>query len=362
MALKPSGSDSKLKETSVVCELCAMLRAFLLLQAAVAFRHQAVQRLRRKPHFSPSTLMGKRQAWAKAGAMNRSSESSSMLETSCESTFRQTGTVLGEGEYGTVSKVQRTGEAGWDYGWLDYFGLGSGEFLALKEVKDVKDEDERSASEYVAEKEIKVMAAAKKQHCEHVLPLIEESPCVGGKKQEYAIVTELMPWDLDKWSQEYGGDGKVPAACYQKVFDALQDGLSCLHAAGYAHLDIKSDNVLFQDLDSEGCPVNLKLADFGLSEPMGALVQKYPKADYMEVNHNPPSMFNGVKDPFKISKKAEDWEGKSRMHFEVVPELDECSFALLMFELFNKHDDELQKKLGEGKCGDMGYDRANVMP
>ena len=333
-----------------------MLRAFLLLGAAMAFRHQGVQRpLRRKPHFSPSTLMGMRQR------QNRSS-ASSMLETSCESTFRPTGQVLGEGEFGTVSKVQRVTASGWDYGWLDYLGLGSGDFFAMKEVKDVEDEDERASAEYAAEQEIEVMAAVKKQHCEHVLPLIEESPCVGGKKKEYAIVTELMPWDLDKWSQKYGGYGKVPQACYQKVFDALQAGLSCMHAAGYAHLDIKADNVLFQDLDSEGCPVNLKVADFGLAERLGSLRKKYDKADYEEVNHNPPSMFNGVKDPFGITQKAKDWSGKSRMHFKVVPELDECSFALLMFELFNKHDDVLQEKLGKGKCGEMGFDRANVMP
>lgn len=38
----------------------------------------------------------------------------------------------------------------------------------------------------------------------------------------------------------------------------------------YLHNDLKEDNVLFEDLDNDGCPIGLVLADFGMSAKIGS--------------------------------------------------------------------------------------------
>lgn len=53
------------------------------------------------------------------------------------------------------------------------------------------------------------------------------------------------------------------------MFLQLIDAISALHnKAGYAHMDIKLDNIL---ISNEG---NLKLCDFGLSTPATSLISK----------------------------------------------------------------------------------------
>ena len=64
-----------------------------------------------------------------------------------------------------------------------------------------------------AKEEIDVMRAARQFGCEMVMPLIDDNPCVDGRRRKDAIVTKLLPWDLKKWKAEHGANAK----CYDKV-------------------------------------------------------------------------------------------------------------------------------------------------
>lgn len=39
-----------------------------------------------------------------------------------------------------------------------------------------------------------------------------------------------------------------------RIYRAVQAGLDCMHAAGYAHGDVKAANILFDKMDDDGCP------------------------------------------------------------------------------------------------------------
>ena len=134
-----------------------------------------------------------------------------------------------------------------------------------------------------------------------------------------------------------------------------------MHEAGYMHGDLKPDNVLFEDFDADGCPKGIQLADFGLSHELGKPHIKFPKQYYNISWHEAGTVFNGVKDPFKLTTKVEV-NGKYKMHYVVDSRLDECSFAMLMYELFNERVPSIQEHLGKGACGPMGPERGLMMP
>ena len=134
-----------------------------------------------------------------------------------------------------------------------------------------------------------------------------------------------------------------------------------MHEAGYMHGDLKPDNVLFEDFDADGCPKGIQLADFGLSHELGKPHLKFPKEYYKISWHEAGSVFNGAKDPFKLTKKVKV-NGKYKMHYMVDSRLDECSFAMLMYELFEERVPSIQEHLGKGACGPMGPKRDLMMP
>ena len=74
----------------------------------------------------------------------------------------------------------------------------SQKFFAMKVPREGDAETEEAA-----EHELIVMSAAKKHHCEHVLPLVEQDPCLDGEKKINAIVTKLLPYDLSKYRHRY---------------------------------------------------------------------------------------------------------------------------------------------------------------
>ena len=148
---------------------------------------------------------------------------------------------------------------------------------------------------------------------------------------------------------------------FDVVFDAVRSGLDCMHEAGYMHGDLKPDNVLFEDFDADGCPKGIQLADFGLSHELGKPHMKFPKQYYNISWHEAGTVFNGVTDPFKLTTKVKV-NGKYKMHYVVDSRLDECSFAMLMYELFNERVPSIQEHLGKGACGPMGPERGLMMP
>merc|ERR1719297_719736 len=65
----------------------------------------------------------------------------------------------------------------------------------------------------------------------------------------------------------------------------LLTGLNCLHKYGkIIHDDLKHDNVLYDKL-SGGCPENLFIADFGLSEPLGEVARVFKAKDLRRSVH-----------------------------------------------------------------------------
>ena len=82
----------------------------------------------------------------------------------------------------------------------------------------------------------------------------------GEKKPCSYLVYELMPkGSLDKKIQVLGTFSEEICRYY---FKQLLDGLKYLHSKGFAHRDIKTDNLLF-DAD-----FNIKIADFGTATKM----------------------------------------------------------------------------------------------
>ena len=57
---------------------------------------------------------------------------------------------------------------------------------------------------------------------------------------------------------------RIPDATLWRIVSDLASGLSCIHASGVVHLDIKPSNVL---ISSDG---TLKIGDFGLAVPVGS--------------------------------------------------------------------------------------------
>ena len=140
---------------------------------------------------------------------------------------------------------------------------------------------------------------------------------------------------------------------YQRVFDALRDGLDCMHKSGYMHGDLKPDNILFEDFDDDGCPTGVQLADFGISSELSSLQDKFDGDYFMGSWHLPGAVFTDVKDPLNLSKGE---------FFIPDRRIDECSFALLMFRFFKRRVPSIVKDLGKGACGPMGPGRKLMMP
>ena len=61
-----------------------------------------------------------------------------------------------------------------------------------------------------AKVELEAFCWGQEHHCQHVLPLIEKHPCIGGTVYVDAIVTKILPFDFEKWEQNY----KVPSKCF----------------------------------------------------------------------------------------------------------------------------------------------------
>lgn len=70
-------------------------------------------------------------------------------------------------------------------------------------------------------------------------------------------------------------DGALPQETLPQILDGVLDGITALHAAGFAHRDIKPENILFVG----GKP---KLADLGLLSPLtGTLTQLAGTLDFL---------------------------------------------------------------------------------
>jgi hypothetical protein len=184
-----------------------------------------------------------------------------------------------------------------------------------------------------------------------IMTVLDDEPCrvrsdgetiipVGGS---YAMT--LMGGDLND---------KFPSHCLDGIVDKATTAINCLHNAGWVHSDVKRGNFLWRGLDKNGCPEQIRLADFGLAG----------KKDTMTTMFSEESFFNNAavymsSDTFDISraKRKENpnlWKLRvsvdhPKWRFKLVPAIDWCSFH---FDFNVKYG-----RYWKGECGPMGDGR-----
>jgi len=243
--------------------------------------------------------------------------------------WEETGKTLGSGAMGKVVEVESKVHSGGKYAMkLPFEG-------AVEE----------------AELEVKVMRAARQQHCRHVISLTAASPCVStglssNELMSASYIAPEMKGDLHHWV--HGPFKELDKAtrqmCAERVIRQLFSGMLCLHEAGYIHGDLKGDNVFYEGLDRDGCPTGVVLADFGSSMKVGLPMQRYSKRYYEGSGHLPGSIFTGIKDTLEI--------GRGMYHAIASTDIDKCSLSYLAYSYFKTRITGMEPK--KGSCGPMG--------
>jgi hypothetical protein len=259
-----------------------------------------------------------------------------------KNSWKASGKEIGRGKNGVVLEVFRARDK-----------TRSPEMFALKEALKA------SGNQEVVSERI-IMQAASDRGCMNVMPVIDAVPCFEYTDSygtnsytllNYAYVSKNMESDLWHWLQ--GAETEDRARCAHMVAEQLSNGLSCLHASGYIHGDFKADNILYDQTLSNGCPGGLRLADFGLSFPVGKYHDQYEAKYYAGSTHLIDSMFQGQTDTSKIADRR-TWT----YTFLGSTQIDWCSFNTLMQTDFALTMEDLGYSATEGSaCGYMGTGR-----
>ncbi|CAE7687347.1 Scn11a [Symbiodinium sp. CCMP2456] len=211
--------------------------------------------------------------------------------------WSQTGRTLGQGVNGQVVEVTGSGHSG-PYA------------LKVPRTPEAKDD---------AELEVAVMNSASSQHCQNVMHLTAEKPCVKEGSDEKvnakAYVAPKMAGDLHSWVLSASLRGRT--FCAERIIKQVTDGMNCLHKAGYIHGDLNADNIFYKELDSEYCPSGVVLADFGLSRRINTWMHQYAENFYRGSYHLPSSLFVGHRDTLQIKSARDD-------KVYVTEEIDRC--------------------------------------
>jgi hypothetical protein len=144
--------------------------------------------------------------------------------------------VLGEGNYGTVSEVERRGVR-----------------AAMKVFKQDDDDDEETAA-YAAKTRVRECELAKLLVHENIVKLLDSAE----KPMPY-LVFELMPMNLLEFIEQYP-NGVAPETV-KNMSRQLCSSLAYCHHMSVVHRDLKPENVLVQGFQNDQGV--LKLCDFG---------------------------------------------------------------------------------------------------
>lgn len=226
----------------------------------------------------------------------------STIEGSCAGTivWGISSGMVGEGAYAEIFEVQMYDEI------MRNFKTGVPQKYVLKIAKTKTDRDGNTMSEedivramkdVDAEAELLSLIHAEYQkkenenRCPNVVPVIAQHPCLYNTDLQIsqpvsgAYITMKMAGDLEKWSKKYSVD-PCRSKIEQDYHVQLMTGLDCLHEyAKIAHQDLKDDNILYDELDSNNCPQNLYIADLGLSEPIGKRARFFDRTSMANSYH-----------------------------------------------------------------------------
>lgn len=175
--------------------------------------------------------------------------------------------------------------------------------------------------------------------CAGVMEVTDTKPCLhpASVPLPASYVSAMMRGSLWDWAggkdPVHGGSkaaaGMVPssklkATCGRSVFNELYAALQCFHRgnSGFIHGDFKGDNIYYSNVDELGCPIGIKLADFGLSMKIGTLNNKYEGVWHTRSGHLPSTFFQSAPDRPKV--------GYGRSRFYAQPVLDLCAFTYFM--------------------------------
>jgi len=252
--------------------------------------------------------------------------------------WEETGKTLGKGAMGEVVEVETKGTG---IIFKDATEHTGGKY-AMKLPFEAAVEETKL--------EVKVMNAARQQHCKHVISLTTASPCVSTgilskEVKSTAYIAPEMKGDLHRWIKS--ADAEKRRKCGESILIQLIDGMFCLHKAGYIHGDLKGDNVFYEGLDDNDCPTGVVLADFGLSKKIGDPMQKYSNRYYAGSCHLPGSVFQKMPDTLEI--------GRGWYYATASPDIDKCSLAYLAYHYFRLQVSKLEPE--RGSCGPMGRGR-----
>jgi len=271
----------------------------------------------------------------------------SRASSSCNGhTWQKTGRVLGKGANGIIFEVDNA-----QAGMARPQEIG-GQKFALKQALT---RDGESDVKY----EVDVMKASAR--CRGVMNVVDAGPCLYPSQHPLAsgfVAPLMIGGDLYDWldGKDKAGRQRGPPtpqlrlSCGRQIFDALHTALGCFHNAnhghGYMHGDLKEDNVMYDGIDSDGCPTGLKLADFGLTQKLDSRVDTFAKEWYTQSGHLPGAVFEG-------SPAYPENVRATRRMFLASRAVDMCSLAFMMINSFGL---DVTAYLPTD-CGMMGGDR-----
>lgn len=195
----------------------------------------------------------------------------------------------------------------------------------------------------------------KAKTCSHVMHVIDSFPCLLVNNhlfvQEDSYVSPKEPGDLHGWLQKNYYNRTKIRSCGATVAEQLNDGLLCLHRSGYVHGDFKADNVFYEAINSTtGCPVGLRLADFGLSHPWKSMQDTYSAKYFKGSGHLPDGMFDVKEDTLGLRTADKT--------FRMSRSIDWCAFSFMMQKSFGMSLSTLGfAAVREQYCGKMGVER-----
>jgi len=260
--------------------------------------------------------------------MERNVTGAAFLEEGCSCHGRDSwelGERLGKGQHGEVVVAWKSSQP------------SPGDEFAMK-----------SGNRADIDAEVDILRATTEKSCSNVVRLVDAQPCVSKGStvpplcRESAYVAERLTATMRDWFK-----ASNKPHCKDTIIAGIRNGIICLHRAGFIHGDIKADNIMYASIDNKGCPVGIKLVDFGLAHRLGSNQAQYAQNYYGGSFHLPGSLFKNSGDSLGIV---------SRGYYEVVPEIDWCSFAILLEAKYpgtKLSDVQMSRK----HCGSMGASR-----